>query len=64
MGVKASQKRLSAAVFMRAGISEPVLIKSNTVLPVCLSVEMRFQGSFEELCIHIIQLNPGEADNR
>lgn len=56
MGVKASQERLSAAVFMKAGISKPVLIKFNTVLPACLSIEMRLQGGFEELCIHVIQL--------
>lgn len=63
MGVKALQKRLSATVFMKAGISEPALIRFNTVLPVCLSVEMRFQGGFKELRIQTIQLNPGDAGN-
>jgi len=37
MGVKALQKRLSATVFMKAGISEPALIGFNAVLPACLS---------------------------
>lgn len=63
MGVKALQKQLSATVFMKARISEPALIRFNTVLPVCLSVEMRFQGGFEELHIQTIQLNPGQAGN-
>lgn len=49
MGVKALQKQLSATVFMKAGISGPALIRFNTVLPVCLSAEMRFQGGFEDL---------------
>lgn len=62
-GVKALQKQLAATVFMKAGISEPALIRFNTVLPVCLSVEMIFQGGFEELDMRTIQLSPGEAGN-